>query len=177
MHFLRAQNINSFDLQIRMYIVVFINSWHFYQNFSFFFSWKLSVGSPAPLLAPTSHLSWKCPFLYTPGYRKTARIFTALDCWAVAQGHAGEKRPQSTWQKCIPERPPFSWADHPQPFTCSHKVCQTQRVCALTTVCSSSFIYRILYVIFHVISLSDFWQEHGRHGKDQCKLSSTSPLT
>ena len=132
--FLRAQNINSFDLQIRMYIVVFINFWHFYQVFHFFFvSWKLECWISCPFTCPYLPSQLKIPLPLYPRVQKTGGIFTALDCWAVAQGDTGEKSLKHVaWM--YPWTSPHSWAIHPQPFTCSHKACQMQWVYALTRV-------------------------------------------
>lgn len=159
-----------------MYIVVFINSWHFYQIFLFFFffSWKLEcwISFACP---PTLHLSWKCPFLIPPGYRKTARI---SQLWTAGQWLRGTlvKASQHV-AKMYPERPPHSWADHPALHVFPQSV-SDPAVCALT--CVLFFIHlQEFFMLFSMWFHSVTWQRaRGGCGKDQYKLfSSHLPLT
>lgn len=112
-----------------MYVVDFIN----FDIFTiFFFSWKLECWISCLFTCSLPPISAeKSPFLCTPGYRKWGE-FSQL--WIAGQWLRGTlvRKVSSTWHACTPGLPLHSWAVHPQPFTCSDKVCQTQCIYALT---------------------------------------------
>ena len=146
--------------------------WHFYH---FFFQLEIRVLDLLPLyLLPTSHLSWKIPLPLYPRVQKMGGIFTALDCWAVAQGGAGEKSLKHV--ACM-----YTWTSPAQlgsPPTALHVF--WQGVSDPVHLCSDmhallqpfTVFFRLFSMWFHSVT----WQRvRGRHGKDQCKLFSSHP--
>lgn len=141
----------------------------------FFFQLEITVLDLLPLyFVPTSHLSWKIPLHLYPRVQKMGGIFTALDCWAVAQGDAGEKSLKHVaWM--------YTWTSPAQlgsPLTALHVfrqgVSDPVRLCSDMRALLQPFtvFFRLFSMWFHSVT----WQRaRGRHGKDQCKLLSHIP--
>lgn len=156
MHFLRAQNINSFDLQIRMYMAVFINSdisIKFF--FFFFFQLEIRVLDFLPLLlAPYLPSQLKMPLPLYPRVQKQQE-FSQLGLLGSGSGARWWETSQARGKNVSLNVPAQLGRPTPSPSRVPTKCVRPSESvpwrCALL-----SFIYSILYVILlRGISLSD----------------------